>query len=168
MFRTLRLILLIAAASFVMCRPATAQASQSNRCCDAPPDAVVAIIDGESVSARDVEAYSRTADARQLFLLNSQLQDPRLSLLDNVNDDLLLEREAARLGMAVSRLLQKRLVVRPVTDAEIRQTFNRVTDQHPAATYAHMEPVIRAFLEGQRTAEARAKYVKELKKAASR
>jgi hypothetical protein len=59
-------------------------------------------------------------------------------------------------------------VVRPVTDAEILQTFKQIQAQHPAATLVQMMPVIRTFLEGQRRAGARAKYVRELKKAARR
>ena len=165
MFITLRLILLATAASFALCQAARAQTSQSNRCCVAPSDAVIAIIDGESVRVRDIEAYSRTADPRQLFLLNHQLQDPRRSLLDNLNDEHLLEREAARLSKTVSQLLEERLHVTPVTDAEILRAFKQIAEQHPAITYAGMAPVLRMFLEGQRKSVAKARYVKELKKA---
>lgn len=165
MFMPLRFALLVGAASLILGQNVMAQALGSIPCCAAAPDAVAAVIDGESVRVRDLDAYSRTDDPRKLFLLNRQLQDSRRELLDNVNDELLLEAEAARHGKTVSRLLQERLKVERVTDAAILRTFERIKEQQPTISYEQMQPTIRMFLEGQLRAKAKAAYIKELKQA---
>ena len=166
MFRPLRLVLLVGAVSLLAGHRATAQNPELLPCCAADPDAVIAVIDGERVRVRDLDGYSRTNDPRALFLMNRQLSDPRVDLLRSVDEERLLEAEAARAGRAVSQLLKERLRVTPVTDAAVRRLFERIRDQQPGATYGEMRPVIRMFLEGQLRAEARGRYLRDLQRAA--
>ena len=129
------------------------------------PDAIVAVVDGDQVAVRDLDAYSRNGDPRRLFLLNRQLQDPRRDLLETLNDDQLLAADAARHGTTVTRLLNERLKVSPVTDTEIRQTFARIAQQHPTVTFEEMLPLIRLQLQGLHRSLARARYLAELRRA---
>ena len=111
------------------------------------------------------DLLAQSSDARTLFLRNSELRDPRLDALRSVDEERLLEAEAARLGKTVRQLLKDLLPARPVSEAAIRRTFERIREQQPAASYDQMLPVIRMFLEGQLQSDARAKYIDELKRA---
>ena len=128
-------------------------------------EAIVAIVDGEHIALKDLDVYSRKADPRRLFLLNQQLQESR-GLFDRLSDERLIEAEAARAGTTVSELLNERLRVEPVTDAEILQAFKRIRERQPGLTYKQMLPVLRPYLQGQHKADARAKFIRELKQAA--
>ena len=166
MFRSLRLVLLVGAVSVLPGPWVMAQTPGWLPCCAAASDAVVAVIDGESVRVPDLDTYSRTADPRTLFLLNRQLRDPRSDMLRTFNEELVLEAEAARRGQTVRQLLNERLVVKPVSDAAILRILERIHEEHPAVSDNEILPVIRMFLEGQLRSEATARYVKELKRAA--
>ncbi len=163
MFRMFRLVLLVVAPSFLV---ASAVLAQAVPCCTPNPDAVVAVIDGEHVRVRDLDVYSHTNDARALFLLNRQLSDSRGEILRSADEERLLDAEASRLGKTVRQLLKERLPVRPVTDAAIRRMVNRIRAEHPDARYDELRSTVRRFLEGQGHAEARARYLRELKQAA--
>jgi hypothetical protein len=163
MFKKLCLLVLIAAAVVLPASPARAQARSLQA---AAADTIVATVDGQRIQPSDVDAYSRTADARQLFLLNRQLQDPRRDVVESLNDERLLNAEAARLGTTTSRLLSERLKPARVTDAEILHTFEQIKAQQSSVSYDEMLPLIRTQLQGMHRSQALAAYVRDLKRAA--
>lgn len=158
MLKRLCLSMLIGAVSFIPAPSADAQ--------DIDRDAVVAVVDGETITFKDLDAFSRKADPRRLFLLNQQLQESRRGLADPLGDDRLVEAEAARTGVTVNELLNQRLKVAPVTDAEILRAFKQVREQQPAVTLKQMRPVITMQLQGRHRAEAKARLIQELRQAA--
>jgi hypothetical protein len=168
MFTSVRLKLLLGAVLLCLSHGANAQTPGSISRFMPDPDAVVAIVDGRHVTLRGLDAYSRTSDPHALFLLNRQLGDPRTEIARSVDEERLLDAEAARFGKSVAQLLNERLPPVRVSDAAIRRAFERIRSEQPAASYEQLLPAIRMFLEGQLRSHARAKYLKELARAAER
>jgi protein-disulfide isomerase len=153
---------------------ATAQPTDAVLCCSPDDDTVVAIVDNEHIRMRDLDAHSRSKDARKLFQLNQQLYDFREEMLEDLMGERLLAQEAARLGVSVDILLRDHLKVEPVTEADILETFDRVNNQtepgvpQQPVTLEIARPMIVSYLEGRRRSEARSRYIQSLRKEAKK
>jgi len=123
-----------------------------------PPDTIVAVVDGQTIQLRDLEAFSRTKDPKKLFQLNQQLFEFRESMLNLMLGERLLKLEAEKTGLSVDALLERNLKIEPVTDAEI----NEILARQPNLDRAVITPLVRQFLEDRKKEEARTRYIAEL------
>lgn len=125
-----------------------------------PKDTIAAVIDDETITLADVEAFSRTKDPRKLFQLNQQLFEFREAMLGLMLGERLLKAEADRAKTTVENLLARVLTVQPVTEADIQEVLNRQAPGQvdPAA----VSPLIRQFLEDRKKEAARARYIADL------
>jgi protein-disulfide isomerase len=123
-----------------------------------PSDTIVAVVDGQTIQLRDLEAFSRTKDSKKLFQLNQQLFEFRESMLNLMLGERLLKLEAEKTGLSVEALLERNLKVEPVTDAEI----NEILARQPNLDRAVVAPLVRQFLEDRKKEEARTRYIAEL------
>ncbi len=83
-----------------------------------PPDTIIAVVDGQAIPLRDLEAYSRTKDPKRLFQLNQQLFEFRESMLNLMLGERLLKLEAEKTGVSVETLLERKLKIEPVTEGD--------------------------------------------------
>jgi len=140
-------------------------------CCDQTNDAVVAVVDGEHVRMSDLEQYSRSGDPLKIFLLNQQLRDPREQLAQDSEDQRVLQHEAQRQHLTVTRLLEQ-LSIAPVTEPEIEKTLGQINaqrgpDRPPLPLDHEARQLIVSYLIGQKTAAARGLLIQNLKRAAN-
>lgn len=130
-------------------------------------DTPVAIIDGEIIRLHDLDAYSQLRDPKKVFQLNQQLYEFRQKMLDAMLGDRLLAMEAQAVNLTVDELLARNAIPQPVTEAEVLAIFNRADLQANAGflqvTFATSRAMITKFLEDQKKAEARARYIETLK-----
>jgi len=141
---------------------AQAPPTDSLRTTKVADDTPVAIIDGEIVRMRDLEAYSKAQDPKKLWQLNQQVYEFRLKMLDTMLGERLLVMAAKDAQLTVDELLTKNLTIEPVTEEAIEAVYNDA----PNASRLDLitsRPLIRKFLEDQRLATARANYIERLK-----
>ena len=130
-------------------------------------DAPVAMIDGEIIRIARSDAYSQSQDPRKVFQLNQQLYEFRQKMLDTMLGERLLSMEARTANVTVEQLVTQKAIVQRVTEAEILEMFNRANLQpnpgYPQVDLATARPMIAKVLEDRKKAEARARYVEQLK-----
>lgn len=130
-------------------------------------DTPIAMIDGEIIRMRDLDAYSQSQDPRKVFQLNQQLYEFRQKMLDTMLGERLLAMEAKAANLTVEQLVAQKAVVERVTEAEILEMFNRANLQpnagYPQIDLATARPMIAKVLGERKKAEARARYVEQLK-----
>jgi protein-disulfide isomerase len=131
-------------------------------------DAIVAIVGGDRIRMRDLDQYARSQDPKKLFQLNQQLFDFRDQMLDQLVGERLLSQEAEHLKISIEQLLAEKLKIEPVTEASVTETFERMNRQQPPAQRVGLDvarPMVTMYLEGRKRAEARARYIQELRAA---
>ncbi len=170
---TLLRLLVFAAATTLASTPAFAQPGHTViYCCSPNDDTVVAVVDGEPIRMRDLDAYSRTQDPRKLFQLNQQLYDLQAQLLDDLLGERLLEQEAARQNMTVEQLVRRipGISVAPPSEDDIVTEYHRLTATRPSSAppLDSVRPMIKMYLEGQRSNVVRRAFIKTLKEKAQR
>jgi protein-disulfide isomerase len=140
--------------------PLLAQTGAPDPLRQVPSETVVAVVDGEAITLADVEAFSNTRDPKKLFQLNQQVFEFRESMLGLMLGERLLKLEAQKARLTVEELLEKRLKIEPVTDAEIQEVLSR----QPSGSVdpAVLIPLIREFLVERKKEQARARYVAEM------
>ena len=122
-----------------------------------PPSDVVATIDGEPLSARQLE---EAAGAR-LFQLRTQHYQAQRQVLDDEIARRLLEREAAARKVTVAELLKQEVEakVAPITEAEQKAFYEQNKARMGEMTEADALKRIEAGLRQQRTGERRAEFI---------
>jgi len=163
---TLLRIMVCAAATTFASTLASAQPPQTVICCSPDGEAVVAIVDGEPIRMRDLDAYSRKQDAQKLFQLNQQLYNVQAQVLDDLLGERLLEQEAIRQNMTVEQLVKTipGINVAPPSEADVLREYQRLTANRPlgAPSLDSMKPLITVYLEGQRSNVARKAFIQTL------
>src|SRR5882672_7073393 len=71
-------------------------------------DTPVALIDGETILMRDLDAYSQSQDPRKVFQLNQQLYEFRQKMLDMMLGERLLNMEAKAAKLGVDQLVAQK------------------------------------------------------------
>jgi protein-disulfide isomerase len=151
---------------------ATAQPADAVLCCSPDEDTVVAVVGNERIRMRDLDAHSKSKDARQLSQLSQQLHDFREEMLDDLVNERVIAQEAARLRVSVDVLLRDHLKVEPVTEADVLAIFDQVNSRTPPdsprqnLSLEDARPMIVPYLEATRQSEARSRYIQDLKKEA--
>ena len=156
---TLAAIAVVALLLLVLVRPKAQSGPAGTTAAPASAPAVVAEVGGERITADEVDRSLGTA----LDQLQQQVYDMRRGRLDEIIAERLLAQEAARRGVTVDALLQAELGAKlpPVADEEVDRFYEanrgRLPDQ------PGIKDQVRTYLQGQRAAEGRAAFVRDLR-----
>jgi protein-disulfide isomerase len=131
----------------------------------ANPDQVVAEVAGRKVTLKEVDAKWEEFDSAERARVTQLLYQNRRNMLDQVVGEILIENAAKAAGTPVEAYLSQDAAKRttPVTDQEVAQFFEANRDRTQGRTMEQLAPQIKEFLAGQRTQQARAQLVEELK-----
>jgi protein-disulfide isomerase len=152
------------AASLAVLPAACGNAAQSGAAPPAAADAeIVATVNGEPISSRDVEA----ALGSQLAQLEEQAHALKSQQLETLIADKLLAAEAKRRGVTVDALEQQEIQARleAVTEPDIDAFVKANAARLPPDTAA-LRPRIRKYLEAERESAQRKAYLDSLRSAA--
>lgn len=128
------------------------------------PGRPVAVINGEAISATDLEQ----ALAEQLDRLQSQLYEAKRRKLDELIENRLLAQEAVRRNLSVEALLEAEVntKVAPVTDEEVH-AFYEANKKNLQGEEAALREEIRNHLQSQRLNAQRKAFVDSLRQQAA-
>ena len=128
-----------------------------------PTNHPVAVVNGEAISATDLEQ----ALADQLDRLQSQLYETKRRKLDDLIGERLLAQEAAHRGLSVEALLEAEVnaKVTPVTDEEIH-AFYEANKKNLSGEEADLREELRNHLQSQKLAGQRKIFVDSLRQRA--
>jgi protein-disulfide isomerase len=119
----------------------------------APPtgEDIVARVDGRAVTATEVDARWRELDPAGFVRHSQEQYDARRRALEVIINEALLARAAAARGVSRDAFIQQETGkrTRPVTDAEIEQTYRSMASRFPNATLDQLREPIRAYLTQQ-------------------
>ncbi|HSC78250.1 MAG TPA: thioredoxin domain-containing protein [Candidatus Acidoferrales bacterium] len=129
-----------------------------------PPARPVAVVNGEAISATDLEQ----ALADQLDRLQGQLYETRRRKLDELIETRLLAQEAARRSLSVDALLEAEVNSKlpAVTDEEVH-TFYEANKKNIEGEEAARREEIRDYIRAQKQAAQRKTFVDSLRKQAT-
>ena len=125
-------------------------------------EAVVARVDGEAITAAELDRHLGV-EADRLF---QQLHEMRRSRLDSLIADRLVAREASKRGVSVDELMRTEVLskVAPVTDAEVDGFYE--TNRARLPDQPNIKDQIRAFLGSQRLNARQEEFIGSLRAAA--
>ena len=129
------------------------------------PDQVVAEIGGRKVTLKEVDAKWEEFDAAERARVTQLLYQNRRNMLEQIVGDVLIENAAKAAGQSVDAFVAQDAAKRmpPVGDAEVLQFYEQNKDRAQGRTIEQLRPQIKDFLDAQRTLQARAQLVEELK-----
>jgi hypothetical protein len=129
------------------------------------PDQVVAEVGGRKVTLKEVDAKWEQFDAAERARVTQLLYQNRRNMLEQIVGDVLIENAAKAAGQSVEAFVAQDAVKRmpPVGDAEVLQFYEQNKDRAQGRTLEQLKPQIKEFLDAQRTLQARAQLVEELK-----
>lgn len=128
-------------------------------------DQVVAEVGSRRITLKDVDGRWEEFDAAERARVTQLLYQNRRAMLDQLIGDALLEDAARAAGLSVEAFTNQELARRmsPVTDTDIQAFYDQNRDRAQGRTLADLRQAIRDYLEGQRTAQARAQLIGELR-----
>ena len=123
-------------------------------------------IGDRTITIGDLDAAWLKSDPAQHAQANQALYDGRRAALDALVASMLIDQAAKEVGLTSDVYIEGELARRakPVTDEEIVSFYNENRGQMQGRTLETVASVIRNFLNGQRTAAARADLISELRK----
>ena len=132
-------------------------------------NAVVAEVDGEIVTATDLDEAWHQNDPSGRFQILQQLYETRRRALDVVIGDRLIEREADNRRLTRDQLLELELPPRipPVSDEDVSLIYERNKDRFDGRSEEEMRPDLRAMIEAQMPLQALHAYMNELRTGAN-
>ena len=147
------------------CSESSSAAGQSMPPAASNPDQVVAEVAGRKVTLQEVDAKWEEFDAAERSRVTQLLYQNRRNMLEQVVGDILIENAAKAAGTSVEAFVAQDAAKRatPVTEQEVAQFFEANRDRAQGRTIEQLGPQIREFLASQRTLQARAQLVEELK-----
>jgi len=155
----------LGALALTACTESSSAAGQAMPSPASSPDQVVAEVAGRQVTLKEVDAKWEAFDAAERARVTQLMYQNRRNMLDQVVGDILIENAAKAAGQTVEAYVTsdagKRAV--PVTEAEIVQFFEANRDRAQGRTLEELRGQIKDFLDSQRTLQARAQLVTELK-----
>lgn len=163
-FRGAALASLVALA-VTACSESSSAAGQALPAPASNPDQVVADVGGRPVTLKEVDAKWEEFDAAERARVTQLLYQNRRNMLDQVVGEILIENAAKAANLSVEAYLAQDSAKRAtqVTEAEVLQFFEANRDRAQGRTLEQLRGQIKEFLEGQRTQQARAQLVQELK-----
>ncbi len=155
----------LVALALTACSESSSAAGQALPAPSSNPDQVVAEVAGRQVTLKDVDAKWEEFDAAERARITQLLYQNRRNMLDQVVGDILIENAAKAANLSADAFVAQDAVKRavPVTEAEVAQFFEANRDRTQGRTLEQLRGQIKDFLEGQRTLQARAQLVTELK-----
>lgn len=132
------------------------------------PARVVGSIGDFAVHEADLDTWWQAHEAVSYARARQAWYDGRRKALDAILGDYLLQREAASRNLTVDTLLADELPKRAasVQDDDIRQMYERALPLPGGMTFEQVKPMIASYVQQQHLADARARYVVELREAA--
>lgn len=148
------------------CSESSSAAGQSAPAPASRPDQVVADVAGRQVTLEEVDAKWEEFDAAERARVTQLLYQNRRNMLDQVVGDILIADAAKAANLPVDAYLAQDSAKRatPVSEQEIVQFFDANRDRAQGRTLDELRGQITEFLASQRTLQARAQLVEELKK----
>jgi protein-disulfide isomerase len=127
----------------------------------APPPGIVAEVDGEKITAEQLEK----GIAVELSGLQDQIYKLKKQKLDAMIDERLLAREAARQKVSVTELIDREVTAKVslVTEQDIDAFFQANKERIKGADGPQIREQIRQYLQNQRLAAERDKYLQSLR-----
>jgi protein-disulfide isomerase len=131
----------------------------------ADPNQVVAEVGGRKVTLQELDAKWEEFDAAERARVTQLLYQNRRNMLEQMVGDILIENAAKAAGQPEEAFVAQDAAKRaqPVSDAEIMQFYEQNKDRAQGRTLEQLKPQIKDFLDAQRTLQARAQLVEELK-----
>ena len=164
--RFLSVVLVLAAALSVGCRPSSspAPAAGSNaaaKTAAGDPHAVVAEVDGQPITAEELDRHA----AAELAHLRDQEYEARKNALDDLVGERLLDKEAAKRGISRAQLMKAEIEdkVPPPTSAEIQEVYDANRGRLGGRTREEIAPQIIGSLMQQRVAERRRAFAQSVR-----
>lgn len=147
------------------CSDAPSAAAQTPIAATPGQDTVVAEVGGRTITLRELDAKWEEFDAAERARVTQLLYQNRRNMLDQVIGDVLIEQAAKAAGMAKDAYEKRESATRmlPVTDAEVQAFFDQNKDRANGRTIDQLRGPITDFLKGQRTLQAKAQLVDDLK-----
>ena len=129
------------------------------------PDQVVAEVAGRKVTLKELDAKWEEFDAAERARVTQLLYQNRRNMLDQVVGEILIEDAAKAANLSVDAYVSQDSAKRavPVTEQEIVQFFEANRERAQGRTLEQLRGQIKDFLDSQRTLQARAQLVEELK-----
>lgn len=153
---------LLCAFAFVSANGAFAQTPPAQTGTD-----VVARVDGRAVTAAEVDARWRELDPAGFVRYTQERYEARRRALEVIINEALLARAAAARGLSREAFIQQETAkrTRPVTDAEVEQTYRSMASRFPNSTLDDLRAPIREYLGQQQRDTVIRALVDEAKKA---
>lgn len=147
------------------CSESSSAAGQAAPAPASRPDQVVAEVAGRQVTLEQVDAKWEEFDAAERARVTQLLYQNRRNMLDQVVGDILIVDAAKAANLSVDAYLAQDSAKRaaPVSEQEIVQFFDANRDRAQGRTLDELRGQITEFLASQRTLQARAQLVEELK-----
>lgn len=135
-----------------------------------PPPAsgdVIARVEGRTITAADVDARWRELDPAGFVRHSQEQYDARRRALEVMVNEALLGKAASARGLSTDAFIQQETAkrARPVSDAEIEQTYRGMASRFPNSTLDQLREPIRAYLQQQQRDGIVRTLVDEIKKA---
>lgn len=155
----------LGALAMTACTESSSAAGQALPSPASSPDQVVAEVAGRQVTLKEVDAKWEEFDAAERARVTQLMYQNRRNMLDQVVGDILIENAAKAASLSVDAYVTGDAATRavPVSDAEIAQFFEANRERAQGRTLEQLRGQIKDFLESQRTLQARAQLVEELK-----
>jgi protein-disulfide isomerase len=148
------------------CKDSSASAqSSSGRAAGTAADPVVAEAGGRRILLSEVDARWQEFDAAERARVTQMMYQSRRNMIDLLVGDALIAEAAKAANLSVDDYSVRELgkASLPVTDADIRQFYEENKDRAQGRSMDELRPAIEAFLQSQRTQQARAKLVDALR-----
>ena len=133
------------------------------------PDTVVADVGGRKVTLKEVDDKWEEFDAAERARVTQLLYQNRRNMLDQLVGEILIENAAKAANQSVADYVKQESAKRhtPVSDAEVAQFYEQNKYRAQGRTLDDLRAQIKDFLEEQRSLQARARLVDDLKTKAS-
>jgi protein-disulfide isomerase len=130
-------------------------------------DVVVATVGDRTIRMSDVEQYWQQQDPASFARMRQQVYEVNRRVLEDLIGETLLQNEAKKRNVTVDQLVATESPKRsqPVTEDQIKELYEQSREKTQGMSLEALRPAIVSYLEQQRPAEARRRYIDELRKA---
>lgn len=157
------LVGLVAILTFIACGDAPSAAQQSPA---TPGDqSVVAEVGGRKITLKELDEKWAELDAAEKNRVTQLLYQNRRNMLDQMVGEVLIQSAAKAAGLStdVYTTQESAKLALPVTEADIVGFYNQNKDRSNGRTLEQLRGPVKDFLEGQRTQQAKAQLVDNLR-----
>lgn len=152
------------------CKDSAASAqSSSGPAASVAADPVVAEAGGRRILLSEVDAKWQEFDAAERARVTQLMYQSRRNMIDLLVGDALIAEAAKAANLSVEDYSARELgkAALPVTEADLRQFYEENKDRAQGRSFDELRPQIEAFLQSQRTMQAKARLVDTLRSASA-